>query len=66
MDEDVDRPSSSSSTGYLLASERSASFEHSRDSSDEIIQDVASVREMAKLSFHFSVLWVSTSASFEA
>lgn len=56
-DDEVDA-SLSSSTALRLASERSMSFESPQVDSHGTIEGVIGVRETAKLSFHFSVLWV--------
>lgn len=44
--------------GTRLAGERNVSFELSRTDVRDAIEEVISVRETAKLSFQFSVIWV--------
>ena len=56
-DGDADGPLSSS-TAFRLASEPSMSFEAPQADSYGALEGVIDVRETAKLSFHFSVLWV--------
>ena len=55
---DDDGDGSLSSTAFRLAGEQSMSLEFPHADSHGIIEGVIGVRETAKLSFHFSVLWV--------
>lgn len=47
-----------SSAGSRLTGERGVSFDLSRTNVHDAIEKVISVREMAKLSLQFSVIWV--------
>ncbi|KAL8793935.1 MAG: hypothetical protein Q9195_003448 [Heterodermia aff. obscurata] len=56
-DEDLLRASGSSSSSYLLAGERRTSSNFQRESANKHSENFISVRETAKLSFQFSLIW---------
>lgn len=57
-DEEPDRLNGTSSSSHLLAGEPTTNSDFLHQTSGEAIAGVISVRETAKLSFHFSLLWV--------
>ena len=63
IDEDLHVSTSMSPNSHLLIDQRSPSFEHFNASEGEPAGDAISVREMAKISFNFSVLWVYPQAT---
>lgn len=57
-EEDLSSTNGSSPSSHLLASEQNRSTEFLREMPDGVIEGVLSIRETAKLSFQFSLLWV--------